>query len=110
MQNESFGNSIQLNTVNVRNAKSSTQECPPSRISTTAANLHGDQPRRRYYSARVCAIHKHSLFLHSHSLVRRQADMTGERSGAGPTALRAFRGTGVSHRQLPDSELRLRNF
>ena len=51
----------------------------------------------------------HSLFPNSHSKMGRQSDTAGERSGAGPTALRAFRGTGVSHHQLPNSGLLLRN-
>ncbi|KAG6464262.1 hypothetical protein O3G_MSEX014395 [Manduca sexta] len=78
---------------------------------------HGGQSQRRSAEYAGDIVHKcvritqvHSLLLHSHSPVRRQSDMTGERSGEGPTALRAFRGTGVSHRPLPDSELRLSNF
>ncbi|CAH0726800.1 unnamed protein product, partial [Brenthis ino] len=38
----------------------------------------------------------------------RLLDTTGESKGAGPTALRALRGTGVKHRQLPNSGLLLR--
>ena len=40
----------------------------------------------------------------SHSPMERQSNTTGERSGAGPTALRAFRDTGVSHHQVPTTD------
>ncbi|PZC81834.1 hypothetical protein B5X24_HaOG211847 [Helicoverpa armigera] len=44
------------------------------------------QLRRTYYSARAFAqTQVHSLFLHSHNPMGRQADTTGRRSGAGPT-------------------------
>ena len=42
----------------------------------------------------------YSLFLHTHIPVRRQSDMTGVSSGAGPTALLDFRGPVSVHRQL----------
>ena len=50
--------------------------------------------RGRYYSAQVSAqAQVHSLFFFSHNLMGRQSDTTGERSGAGPTTLLAFRDT-----------------
>ncbi|CAH0722818.1 unnamed protein product, partial [Brenthis ino] len=53
--------------------------------------------------------HKCTLYsCHSHTPVGRQLDTTSESSGAGTTALRALRGTGVKHRQLPNSGLLLR--
>ena len=68
---------------------------PPDRISVMAANLNRDQVHRKYYSAQACAqTQMHSLFPHFHSPME-----SGERSGAGPTALRAFQVTGVSHHQ-----------
>ncbi|CAH0716634.1 unnamed protein product, partial [Brenthis ino] len=45
---------------------------------------------------------------HSHTPVGRLLDTTGDSKGAGPTALRALRGTGVRHRQLPNFGLLLR--
>ncbi|KAF9803715.1 hypothetical protein SFRURICE_012014, partial [Spodoptera frugiperda] len=53
-----------------------------------------------YYSARVFAqTQVQSLLPHSHNPMEQQADMTGERLGAGPMALRAFQDTGVKPRQ-----------
>ncbi|CAH0719233.1 unnamed protein product, partial [Brenthis ino] len=53
--------------------------------------------------------HKCTLYsCHSHTLVGRPLDTTSESVGAGPTALRALRGSGVKHRQLPNSGLLLR--
>ncbi|CAH0720834.1 unnamed protein product, partial [Brenthis ino] len=53
--------------------------------------------------------HKCTLYsYHCHTPVGRPLDTTSESVGAGPTALRALRGTGVKHRQLPNSGLLLR--
>ncbi|KAG6463918.1 hypothetical protein O3G_MSEX014155 [Manduca sexta] len=48
----------------------------------------------------VCAVHKCTLCSFTIIVI---VDRSGERPRAGPTALRAFRGTGISHCRLPDS-------
>ena len=111
-------------------------DCPPERVKITTKHTVSDvedhnknsppvrfRPRRpisaeishlcrRFYSAQVCALQAqvHSVFLYFHNPMGQQSDTTGERSGAGPLAYRAFRGTGVSYLQLPNSGLLLRNF
>ena len=78
------------------------------------ANLNADQPSMQeiLYCTSVCVANTVALPIplpHSHSPMGRQTDIIRERSGSGPTALRAFRNTGVSHHQLPNSGLLMRN-
>ncbi|CAH0730726.1 unnamed protein product, partial [Brenthis ino] len=79
-------------------------------IPATAANLiETSQLRRRYYSAQVYAQTQRALSIPVTLILRRDDHSTRPVSvGAGPTALRALRGTGVKHRQLPNSGLLLK--
>ncbi|CAH0721687.1 unnamed protein product, partial [Brenthis ino] len=93
-------------------------ECP---VLFTAENLDSRFRLRRPVSLRLAngagdiivlkctRRHKCTLYsYYSHIPVGRPLDTTGESQGAGPTALRALRGTGVKHRQLPNFGLLLR--
>ncbi|CAH0730003.1 unnamed protein product, partial [Brenthis ino] len=81
-------------------------------IAATAANLiETSQLRRRYYSAQVYAQTQRALSIPitlilqwDHCSTRSVRVKAQDRT----TALRALRGTGVKHRQLPNSGLLLR--